>query len=160
MQYPQGGYGPPPGIYQPLQGLPGQPPAGQPTQQDYDNLRMLGIGTFVYAGLVGLISLFCLIYVVVGLAMIADPGGDPNAEVAGGVIALVGVIVCSILLAKCILLVFSGIGLLKHKWRTASYIGAALCVMNMPLGTILGVFTFLVLGRPSVRALYEAQTVK
>jgi hypothetical protein len=156
MQNPYGGYGPPPGVYQPLQGIPGQLPATQPTQQDYDQLKTLGICTLVYAGFVGLVSLFCLIYVAVGVAMVADPGSDPDAQTAGGIVALIGVIICSFFLAKCLLLVFSGIGLLKHKWRTVSYVGAGLSCMNMPLGTILGVFTFLVLGRPSVRALYDA----
>ncbi len=158
MQNPYGGYGPPPGVYQPLTGLPGQLPAATPTQQDYDHLKTLGICTLAYAGLVGFASLFGLIYIAIGIAMAADPSGPPDAEVAGGIIAVIGLVFCSVFAAKCTLLVFSGIGLLKHKWRTASYVGAGLSCMNMPIGMILGIFTFLVLGRPSVRALYETQS--
>jgi hypothetical protein len=158
MQNPWGGYGPPPGTYQPLVGMPGQMPAAQPTQQDFDHLKTLGICTLVYSGLVGLASLFGLVYVAIGVAMAVDPGGDPDAEAVGGIFAVMGMVICGIFAAKCILLIFSGIGLIKHKWRMASYIGAALSCMNMPLGTILGVFTFLVLGRPSVKALYDANS--
>ena len=157
MQNPYGGYGPPPGIYQPLTGLPGQPAPATPTQQDFDNLKTLGICTLVYGILIGLASLFGLVYVAIGIGVASTPAtpDNPDPEMVGGILAGVGVLVCTLFAAKCALLVFSAIGLLKHKWRTVSYVGAALSCMNMPLGTILGVFTFLVLGRPSVRALYE-----
>lgn len=45
--------------------------------------------------------------------------------------------------------------LIKHrKGRTFTQIVAGLSCLNMPLGTALGVFTFVVLSRPSVRQLY------
>lgn len=158
MQNPWGGYGPPPGTYQPLGVMPGQIPAAQPTQQDLDQLKSLGIGTLVYAIFVGLLSLFGLIYVAIGIAMAADPGSDPDAEMAGGIVAMIGLVFCGIFFSKCVLLIFSAIGLFKRKWRMVSYIGAALSIMNMPIGTVLGIFTFLVLGRPSVKALYDANS--
>ena len=38
-----------------------------------------------------------------------------------------------------------------------SLVIAALCCLNMPLGTVLGVFTFIVLTRDSVKAQYAAR---
>lgn len=157
MQTPWGGYGPPPGIYRPL---PLAAPPDQPTPQDVSQLRTVAICTFVYAALVGVASLLGLVYVAIGLAVAtgapAAPG-DPSPEVIGGVFAIAGLVVCALFGAKAVLLVFSGVGMLRQKWRTASYVAAGLACANMPIGTILGVFTFLVLGRPGVRALYDAQ---
>jgi hypothetical protein len=51
----------------------------------------------------------------------------------------------------------SGYGLMHHKWRALSQIGAGLACLNVPMGTALAVFTFIVLDRASVRALYSGQ---
>jgi hypothetical protein len=51
----------------------------------------------------------------------------------------------------------SGYGLLHHKWRGLSYFGAVLACLNVPMGTALAVFTFIVLDRASVRALYAGR---
>src|SRR5450432_1462128 len=58
MQYPQPGYGPPPGPSYAQQPNPFQPPS-----QDREHLKILSICCYVYAGLVALGSLFGLIYV-------------------------------------------------------------------------------------------------
>jgi hypothetical protein len=57
--------------------------------------------------------------------------------------------------ASGILNVISGMFLLGRKNRTFSLIVAGLNCVHIPLGTILGVFTIIVLIRDSVRSLYE-----
>ncbi len=53
--------------------------------------------------------------------------------------------------------VVSGWCLWKRKSRTFSLVVAAFNCVHMPIGTVLGVFTIVVLVRDSVRELYEAQ---
>jgi len=160
---PWGGYGAPPGPYAPRVAYAGQHGAApeQPTSKDVDQLKTLGICTICYGVLFALLSLFALIYIAIGIGIAVDPGptapGDPDPAIVGGVFAIVGLVVMGILLVKGTLLVASGIGLTRHKWRTLSYVTAGLACMNIPLGTILGVCTIMVLSRPSVRVLYEGR---
>ena len=58
------------------------------------------------------------------------------------------------LLIALILNALSGIFMLKEKHRMFSLVVAGLNCLNMPLGTILGIFTILVLNRDSVQRLY------
>jgi hypothetical protein len=58
--------------------------------------------------------------------------------------------------ASGILNVLSGIFLGRRKFRTFSLIVAVINCIHVPLGTVLGVFTIIVLLRPSVREIYEA----
>jgi hypothetical protein len=50
----------------------------------------------------------------------------------------------------------SGLFLLKRRHRMFILIVAGLNCLSVPLGTILGVFTFVVLGRDSVRKAFAA----
>ena len=52
----------------------------------------------------------------------------------------------------------SGLFLRQRKHRTFSLVVAALDCLQIPLGTALGVFTFVILGRDSVRELYQAES--
>ncbi len=58
------------------------------------------------------------------------------------------------------LLIYSGLGLAQRKRRVFSMVMAALSCLQIPFGTILGVFTLVVLQRPTVRALYAADGPK
>jgi len=54
-----------------------------------------------------------------------------------------------------VLNILSGIWMLKRKNRVFSFVVAGLNCMNLPLGTLLGVFTIMVLMRDSVQQSYE-----
>lgn len=60
-------------------------------------------------------------------------------------------------LAVCV--IFSGRFLAAKRNYTFSFIVAALICLNFPLGTLLGVFTIIVLVRPSVKAGYEGKAM-
>ena len=59
-------------------------------------------------------------------------------------------------LASVVLNIMSGLFLRARKHRTFSFVVAGINCLHIPLGTILGVFTIIVLTRESVRELYEA----
>jgi uncharacterized membrane protein HdeD (DUF308 family) len=58
--------------------------------------------------------------------------------------------------ASGILNLISGLCLRSRKGRTFSLVVAGINCLHIPLGTVLGVFTIIVLIRDSVRELYEA----
>ena len=59
------------------------------------------------------------------------------------------------LLASFVLNILSGLFIGRRKFRTFSLVVAVLNCIHIPLGTVLGVFTIIVLLRPSVRDVYE-----
>jgi hypothetical protein len=59
--------------------------------------------------------------------------------------------------AGAVVNVLSGLFMQRRTHRTFSLVVAGLDCLQMPFGTILGVFTIVVLTRDSVRASYEAQ---
>jgi len=154
---PQPGYGqaPPPGGYG---GYGGHVPI-PPRNDDAQHLSILSICTFVYAGLTAMLSLFGIVYVVLGVAMATaippGPAGGPPPAAIGGVFAVFGAIFTLVGLAVTVALVFSGLGLRRRRRRTLSFVVACLVCINIPFGTLLGVFTLIVLSRPSVKALYD-----
>ena len=60
-----------------------------------------------------------------------------------------------LIIAFCIGNVLSGYWIKKRKNRTFSFLIAAMNCIQFPFGTALGVFTFIVLARPTVQSSYE-----
>lgn len=60
------------------------------------------------------------------------------------------------LVALCVCNVLSGYYIKKRKNQIFTFITAGINCMQVPLGTVLGVFTFIVLTRPSVKMAYGA----
>lgn len=50
---------------------------------------------------------------------------------------------------------YSGFGLLRQRRRRLSLVVAALDCLSIPLGTVLGIFTMIVLARATVKTLYQ-----
>jgi hypothetical protein len=158
---PPGPYGAPPGY--PAYPQPAYPYASPATAaQDVQQLNMLAVFHFVYAGLLGLVGLFFVIYIVLGVAMATSGGssgggasGGPPPEAIGGIFALIGAFAMFITWGKAALLVWSGVSLRAHRRLTLSYVVGCLSCLNVPIGTALGIATLMALSRPSVKALYQ-----
>ena len=124
--------------------------------QDDDHLRLLSRFHYVVAGIVGLFSLFPLIHVAVGIAILSGKldnvdGGQPPPAFMGWLFILfpLAFIVIGISLAICIMLV--GRKLSRRTSHLFCLVVAGLECVFMPFGTVLGIFTILVLLRPSVK---------
>jgi hypothetical protein len=156
---PQQGYGPQPGYPQPYAGGPPPFHPGQPRNDDASHLSALSICTFVYAGIVAMMSLLGAVYVAMGIFMATSmppgPSGGPSAAAMGGFFAVFGGLFMLVGLAIAVALVFSGLGLRKRQRRNLSFVVACIICLNIPFGTLLGVFTLIVLSRASVKALYD-----
>lgn len=123
-----------------------------------ENLRLLAIFHFVYAGLIGLGSLVPLTWVLVAAAWWPAAGGEyGGADVSVPVIPTVVVIVGAALVAWTWagLLIVAGRNLLARRHHTFCLVVAAIACLSVPLGTALGVSTLVLLNRDEMRAAFE-----
>jgi hypothetical protein len=74
-----------------------------------------------------------------------------------GVLIWMYVFFGAIMVTAAVLNLLSGLFLLRRKHRMFSVFVAAFNCLQVPFGTILGVFTIIVLSRDSVRQLYEGR---
>lgn len=131
---------------------------GKEWPKDQGHLQLLSIFHYVFAGLTGFFSLFFLIYIFIGIMVLVIPGKSTDQEAAmfmGWIFIVVGVIVIAFSWTIVGLLIAAGRNLTRHRKHTFCLVVAAFSTLLMPLGTILGVFTLVVLMRPSVKALFE-----
>jgi hypothetical protein len=141
------------------------PPAPALSLEDASHLRLLSIFHYVVAGLTALFSLFPLIHVGIGIAAlngampIESNGGAASPDetrLFGWLFIGIGsfVILCGLTLAG--FMAYAGRCLARQRRHTLCLVVAALSCMCMPLGTVLGVFTLIVLLRPAVKAAFDA----
>lgn len=128
--------------------------------EDEKHLDLLAIFYYVFGGLSVLGSCFGLIYVGLGIMFLANPqgfegGGNPPPPELGYVFAGIGAVITILALAWAAALVYTGRYLNRRVNRTFCMVIAAICCLSVPLGTILGIFTIIVLQRDSVKALFD-----
>lgn len=125
---------------------------------DREHLSLLSIFHFVVAGLAFLFACIPLFHFFFGLAMVT--GWLPDANDDAG-LQLFGVLL--MVLAGCMILTgwayavataFAGSFLSARRNYTYCLVVAAISCLFMPFGTVLGVFTIIVLVRPSVKELF------
>ena len=137
-------------------------------KRDQEHLRLLAIFHFVGAALSALGIGFLFLHYTFMSKIFANPemweqgSATPPPEefialfeqvmvwfyVGFGIISL----------AQFFLSLASGFFLLKRRHRVFCMVAGAIDCLNMPLGTILGIFTLIVLNRSSVHRLFESQT--
>lgn len=122
---------------------------------DHSHLNLLSIFQYVWAGLLALFSFFPIIYIVIG-AMIVRGTFTSSAQrnemppEVGYIFIGLGALACLFGWALAVLNFLSARGLRHRKWRMLSLILAGVNCLSVPLGTTLGVFTFVVMLRASV----------
>ena len=131
--------------------------------KDLEHLKILSICFYVLSGLTLFPVLFGLMYIIFGVffgvALSSAPHGanEPPLAILGGFFIVFGLIFVAIFGAIGVLMLFAGRNLSKHKSYTFCFIIACLACLWMPLGTVLGIFTIIVLTRDSVKGLFEGQ---
>ena len=131
--------------------------------RDNDHLGLLSVFYFISAGLSGFFALFPLLYAVMGLVFLSTPDslheGTANLPPAtfGWILFGFGIGFTVLLLAFAIVKLLAGFAIRKRRHRLFVLIVAGFSCLSIPYGTLLGVFTFIVLGRPSVAALFAAR---
>jgi hypothetical protein len=124
--------------------------------QDRNHLQLLTVFHYVVGGLTALVFLFPLLHLAMGLGLATGAFGetDPQARLIGCLLAAVAgmFILAGLTLAACI--VAAGRCLARRRRYMFCLVVAGVSCGLMPFGTVLGVFTILVLQRQSVRALF------
>lgn len=126
----------------------------QLTPDDVSHLNGLSIAFYIVGGLGMLFALFPLIHVGIGIGILSGAVEADAPPYVGWLFLLLGVtfVILGEALAVCLILTGRK---LKHRTNyTFCFVVACIACVNVPIGTILGIFTIIVLGRPTVKAAF------
>lgn len=128
---------------------------------DEEHLKLLRIGYLVSGGATCFFALFPLIYVAMGILFIFAPPpnhavrpGEPPLATMGAIIATIGGIISLALAVEGALKLLVAKSLRQRRRRVFCMVMAAISSFSMPYGTMLGVFSFMLLTRPSIQTLF------
>jgi hypothetical protein len=128
---------------------------------DEEHLKMLSIFYYVLGGVSALLACIPIIHVTIGLFLItlsssahSAPGGRPPV-IIGLLFVIIGGTVMLLGWTLAALKIYAGYCISKRKKRIFCLVIAVISCLGIPVGTVLGVFTFIVLMRPSVKDLYS-----
>jgi hypothetical protein len=134
---------------------------------DADHLNLLAVFHFVGAGLAVLGMLFLFAHYMFMHAIFANPAmwqnqkqppPPPELFAMFAIFKWFYVIGGLWLILSMILNILSGLFLRATKHRTFSLVVAGINCLHIPLGTVLGIFTIVILVRESVREMYEVMS--
>ena len=129
---------------------------------DRQYLRLLSISHYIVGGIIGAGPLFlilffsCLFLLQFFIMAFPQPYPMPSEELPIRVLLdfLKGLTIALLGAALAISTILSGRFLSRHEKYWFSFVIACILCLFTPLGTILGVFTIIVLSRQSVKELY------
>ncbi|MGB7294853.1 MAG: hypothetical protein WBC70_04625 [Candidatus Aminicenantales bacterium] len=115
------------------------------------HVQLIGILWIVY-GIIGLLFAFFVFLVLFGVSFIPDTG-----DVAPGILRLIAWVSSLFFLVLALPQVIAGLGLLKRKeWaRILTLIVSFFHLISFPLGTALGVYSFIILLKPETVKLFN-----
>jgi MFS family permease len=129
--------------------------------QDEEHLKLLAIFHYIVGAIGAFFACFPLLYVGMGVLFVASPHfmtegqkGPPPPAAIGYVFIAIGAFFALLGWSAAIATVISGRYIAKRRKRLFSVVMAAILCMFMPFGTVLGVFTIIVLTKESVQRLY------
>lgn len=133
-----------------------------PPSQDEQHLHLLSIFHYVVGGLTALFSLFPVIHLVIGLVCIIAPekmepkGGahDPAAAFMGWFFVIIAIVFITAGWTLAGVIITAGRFLAARKHYMFCLVAAAIECIFMPFGTVLGIFTIIVLLREPVKQLF------
>jgi len=130
---------------------------------DADQLQLLAVFHFAFAALAILGLGFLALHYGLMHSVMSNPeawkapkGGAPAPAEVMRIFKWFYVICGTLIITGGVVNLLSGLFIRKRKYRTFSIAVACLNCIQIPFGTMLGVFTLVVLLRDSVHELYEA----
>ena len=129
--------------------------------QDEEHLRLLSIFHYVVGGITALFACFPFIHLAVGIGLISGafptgPGQESPPLWAGWLFIVIASVMIFIGWALAVAVLVAGKFFGRHDHYMYCFVVAAIECLLMPFGTVLGVFTIIVLSRPSVKALFQS----
>lgn len=121
------------------------------------NLNLLAIFHYVVGGITALFACIPMTHIAIGLVLIFGKfGNTPPPQIIGWIFVLLGGIFVLSGWALAIAIIIAGKRLKNRmSWTYCIVVGALECIF-MPFGTVLGVFTIIVLMKDSVKQLFSA----
>jgi len=130
--------------------------------EDEQHLDLLAIFHFVWAAPLFLLSLLPIVHIGIGLMVMFEEVGEghpgPPPFLFGLIFVIMGSVFVGLGMTCVVLNVISGLSLRKRTRKTLSLVTAGINCIFLPVGTVLGVFTIIVLLRESVVRLYATGT--
>jgi hypothetical protein len=132
--------------------------------EDLQYLKLLSIFHYVVGGLAALFSFIPVMYVAIGILAVCIPGsfegeGEAMPLFIGWIFIIIGVVLIVIGWAFSACIIIAGRSLARRVHYLFCMVMAAIERIFMPFGTVLGVFTIVVLVRPSVKEMFELNAV-
>ena len=122
------------------------------------HVKLLAILYMVF-GVLGALAALVILMVFGGATGIisAASHGDPGARVAIPIVAIVGAVIFFLLLVLSVPCIAAGIGLMNYReWgRVLALVLSVLNLLNIPFGTLLGVYGLWVLLNQQAIALFQ-----
>ena len=128
--------------------------------EDEKHLRLLSIFHYVYGGFsllmtLGIFAFFGIFAWVIAASDKPPPKSDVDPKVMLGLMAIVFGFMILWMAAHVVCTFLAGQFLAARRHRLFCIVIAAVNCMSVPWGTVLGVFTIIVLTQPSVCALFD-----
>ena len=124
------------------------------------HIKILG-WIHVIFGVLGIAAGLVVFTILGGIAGLVGISGDSDGRVAAPILVLIGGFVLMILIVLSVPGLIGGVGLLYFKpWaRILMIVLSALHILNIPIGTILGVYGLWALVNPETEALFANRGV-
>jgi len=127
--------------------------------KDEEQLDLLRIFHYVLAGMSALISLFPILHLLMGLAIVSGlipiEEGENSPVFIGWILIGISVFMIGFGMTYAGIIALSGRYIGQRKHYTFCRVAAGFACLMMPFGTALGVFTIIVLMRESVKELFD-----
>ena len=129
-------------------------------EEDSKNLNLLGTFHYVLSGITALFACLPIIHVIIGILMLTgrlapDSGGADPPRLVGMIFLVVGALFVIMGWGLAVCMFIAGRRLKQRRNRLfCMVIGGIECAF-MPLGTVLGVFTLIVLSKDSVKGIFD-----
>jgi hypothetical protein len=122
------------------------------------HVKIFAILNIVIGALGVLVALFVLLFFG-GLAGLVGADHDPDGPVGAVALGMVGGIAFFAISIFSVPSIIAGVGMLKlREWsRVLGMVMSALHLLNIPLGTALGIYGFWVLTKDETRALFKTK---
>lgn len=132
--------------------------------KDEEHLKLLSIFHYIVGGLAGLFALLPVIHLVIGLVFILAPeaveskGEAPPAFIGWFFVIFAGLFIITGWVFAAFAIA-AGRFLARRRLRLFCLVIAAIECAFVPFGTVLGVFTIIVLMRESVKELFSKEAL-
>jgi len=129
--------------------------------QDEEHLKLLSIFHYVVAGIAALFACFPIFHFLIGIGMLTGSFAAPPDEtfplaIVGGIFTVFAGGIMLFGWGFAVAVALAGRFLASKQHYTFCLVMGGIDCLFMPFGTVLGVFTIIVLVRPSVKELFEA----